>query len=380
MAESAYSMWAFLGNTIMVNGKVWPNMNVKQGQYRFRILDASNTRFYNISFSNGMSFTQIGSDSGYLKAPVSLTSLLISPGERVDILVDFSNVASGEKVILRNTALVPIVPHQDQTVGQIMQFAVTAEDGFEPKALPSQLNPTLEGDFPSLQAPTKRRVLTVPETVIAGNPMDLFLDGQKWSAPVSETPELGATEDWVIVNTFDTHNIHLHLAQFQLVSRQRFDVTAYWEDWAALNGMPPFNHTTLNVPSLEPYLIDEPTAPQPNEQGWKDTLIVYSRQVTVIRVRFAQQDGLDFPFDATAGPGYVWHCHILEHEDNEMMRPYTVTGRVAPAIPEELLLIIAVLVIVWVIGLVAFKVFRSRSDKKPTDHAEDSAELIRAQR
>jgi spore coat protein A len=343
---------------------VWPNMNVKQGQYRFRILDASNTRVYNISFSNGMSFTQIGSDGGYLKEPISLTSLLFSPAERVDILVDFSNVAPGEKIILRNTALVPVVPNQDQTVGQIMQFTVTAGEGFEPNSLPSQLNPTLAGDFPSLPEPTKQRWLTLPETVVEGNPLDLFLDGQRWAAPVSETPEVGSTEDWVIINTFDTHNIHLHLNPFQLVSRQSFNVTAYWADWTALNGMPPFNHTTINVQSLEPYLIGEPVAPQSNEQCWKDTLIVYSRQITVIRVRFAQQDGSDFPFDATVGSGYVWHCHILEHEDNEMMRPYIVTGRAASAVPEVLLIVIAVLVIVCIIGLVAFKISRSRSDKK----------------
>ena len=85
----------------MVNGKVWPNMNVDMGQYRFRILNGSNSRFYNINFSNGMSFIQIGSDGGYLKTPVTLTSLLISPAERVDIIVDFSGLSSGEKVFFK---------------------------------------------------------------------------------------------------------------------------------------------------------------------------------------------------------------------------------------------------------------------------------------
>ena len=89
----------------MVNGKVWPNMNVDMGQYRFRILNGSNSRFYTINFSNGMSFIQIGSDGGYLQAPAKLTSLLIAPAERADIIVDFSNLSSGEKVILQNSAL-----------------------------------------------------------------------------------------------------------------------------------------------------------------------------------------------------------------------------------------------------------------------------------
>jgi FtsP/CotA-like multicopper oxidase with cupredoxin domain len=364
-----YGVGGFLGNTIMVNGKVWPNMNVHQGQYRFRILSASNSRFYNFSFSNGMSFTQIGSDGGYLKAPVSLTYVLISPAERVDILVDFSNIAPGEKIILQNKALVPPVdlPTQRLTVGQIMQFTVTTEKGFEPKSLPSQLNPTLAGDFPSLPTPTKVRTLTLGENIEVSPslPMDLYLDGQEWAAPISETPALGTTEDWVFVNTFDTHNMHLHLIQFQLVSRQKFNLTAYWNDWLALNGgMPPFNHTTVNVPSLEPYLIDEPIPPQPEEQGWKDTMIVFSRQITTIRVRFAQQDGSDFPFDATAGPGYVWHCHILEHEDNEMMRPYVITR--TPELATQVLIFIAVLIIIVVIGFLGLKRLKSRSYKKET--------------
>jgi hypothetical protein len=126
--------------------------------------------------------------------------------------------------------------------------------------------------------------------------------------------------------------------------------------------MPPLNHTTINVSSLEPYLIGEPIPPRPEEQGWKDTLIVYSRQITVIRVRFAQQDGSDFPFDATVGPGYVWHCHILEHEDNEMMRPYVVTRMPELAAP-EVLIAIAMLIIIVVIGFIGLKRLKSRSYK-----------------
>ena len=195
--------------------------------------------------------------------------------------------------------------------------------------------------------------------------MDLYLDGQRWAAPVSETPELGTTEDWVFVNTFDTHNMHLHLVQFQLVSRQRFNLSAYWADWIALNGMPPLNQSTKNVPSLEPYLIGEPTPPQPYEQGWKDTVIVYSQQITVIRVRFAQQDGSDFPFDATTGPGYVWHCHILEHEDNEMMRPYIIT-QMSGFAPPQVLIVALALVGLIVIAFVFLKVTGRILSKKKT--------------
>jgi FtsP/CotA-like multicopper oxidase with cupredoxin domain len=279
-------------------------------------------------------------------------------------------MAPGEKVILKNNALwnlsSPKFPNQEETVGQIMQFTVTADKGFEPKSLPLELNPTLAGDYPNLQTPTKVRILTLGEDVVSAGPelpMDLYLDGQRWAAPVSENPELGTTEDWVFVNTFDTHNMHLHLVQFQLVSRQNFNLTEYWMDWIALNGEPPLNHTTVNVPSLDPYLIGEPILPGPSEQGWKDTIIVFSRQITVIRVRFAPQDGSDFPFDATAGSGYVWHCHILEHEDNEMMRPYIVTQASGAAIPQELIIAIVVLIVAIILVFIGLKIYQSRSEK-----------------
>jgi spore coat protein A len=371
--DNPYSLIAFVGNTNVVNGKVWPNMNVHQGQYRFRILDASNARFYNITFSNGMPFTLIGSDGGYLKSAVNVTSVLFSPAERVDILVDFSNMKPGEKVVMENSALwnisSPKYPNQPETIGKIMQFTVTSDKGFTPQELPSQLNPTLSGnDFPTLPAPSKTRILTLGEdiSVSPAFPMNLYLDGQKWAAPASETPEVGATEDWVLVNTFDSHNIHLHLAQFQIVSRQNYNLTAYWRDWIALNGNPfPLNHTTVNVPSLTPYLIGDPILPGPSDQSWKDTVIVYGRQITTIRVRFAQQDGSPFPFDATEGPGYVWHCHILEHEDNEMMRPIIIVN--PPSALDTLMpiIIIAVPVVVFTIVFVVLRRRQSRSEKQP---------------
>jgi spore coat protein A, manganese oxidase len=364
-----YALNAMVGNTIMVNGKVWPNMNVDQGQYRFRLLDASNTRFYNISFSNNMPFAIIGSDGGYQKTPVQITSKIFSPGERVDILVDFSNIVGGQKIILKNNALwnisSPKYPNQPQTIGQIMQFTVGNTDGFEPKTLPTLLNPTLAGDYPNLPQPSKTRVLTIGEDITTNGPaypISVYLDGQDWTAPVSETPQVGSTEDWVFVNTFDTHSVHLHLVQFQIVSRQNYNVTKYWQDWTALNGDAPLNHTTKNLPSLEPYLIGQPMPPSESEQGWKDTLIMYSRQILTIRVRFAPQDGSAYPFDATSGPGYVWHCHILEHEDMTMMRPYILTSPTANTV--QWIVVAAAAIIVAAAVLVGAKLHRHRKTNK----------------
>jgi len=321
--------WAaeFFGNTIMVNGKVWPNMNVARGQYRFRIVDGSNARFYTMSFSNGMPFTQIGCDGGYLRAPVTLTTLTMGPSERADILVDFSNLAPGTKVILENSARAPFPsgdPVNPSTTGQIMQFTVTNKRGRAPAELPPILNLQLI-KFPSLRHPSKIRIRTLA-FVENSNSYAALLDGQMWDAPVSEVAKLGTTEQWIIPNlTGATHPIHIHLVQWQIVSRTPFDATRYKADWLKLNGgQLPFTHPTIPL-SPAKYLTGEPRGADKNEQGWKDTVRMNPSEVTVVRARFAPIDGTRFyPFDARVGPGYVWHCHIVDHEDNEMMRPLDV--------------------------------------------------------
>lgn len=317
----------FFGDTIMVNGLVWPNLNVEPTLYRFRLLNGSNARFYTLSLSNGQTFTQIGTDGGYLPMPVTLSELTIAPGERADILVDFSALIPGTKVVLTNKAPAPFPdgdPADPQTVGQIIQFTVVCPVGPLPvlPPLPKTLNiiPTLTPNAP-------KRTLTLVEVMGPDGPVEVLLNGQKWSAPISEFPQLGTTEEWEIVNlTADTHPIHLHLVQFQLFSRQKLDTNKYMADWIATNGdmMPPFTQPTKPWP-VGSYLIGTPLPPQLNEQGWKDTVQMNPGEVTTIKVRFAAQGGKPYPFNATEGPGYVWHCHILDHEDNEMMRPYKVT-------------------------------------------------------
>jgi FtsP/CotA-like multicopper oxidase with cupredoxin domain len=275
-----------------------------------------------------MSFIQIGSDGGYLKTPVTLTSLLLAPAERADIIVDFSSLAAEAKVTLTNTALIANTAEEKQTVGQIMQFTTadqTAPTPFNLAQSPNPFNPTLAtSSFPTLPTPTKQRTLTLLEVLGLNSTKIALLDGQMWDAPISEQPELGTTEEWILVNgTMNSHPIHLHLIQFQLVRREGFDSVTYLENWNALNGQAPFSKPTKNL-NINSYLSNLRIPLQPNEEGWKDTITINAGEVVTIRVRFAQQDGSSFPFDATAGPGYVWHCHLLEHEDNEMMRPYKV--------------------------------------------------------
>jgi spore coat protein A, manganese oxidase len=358
----------FLGNTLMVNGKVWPNMNVDRGQYRLRFLNGSNSRFYTISFSNAMAFIQIGSDGGYLKKPVSFTSFLLAPAERVDVIVDFSSLAPGEKVILKNTALTSNTAQEKQTIGQIMQFTATnqtAPSPFDLSKAPNPFNPTIAAaGFPTLPTATKQRILTLYEvTEPNGNMVEALLDGQMWDAAISENPQVGTTEEWIIVNpTMDAHPIHLHLIQFQIVKRQTLESTLYLDDWKALNGTPPLKNPTQNL-NLNNYLSNAQTPIQPNEQCWKDTVNVNAGEALTIRVRFAQQDGSSFPFDATAGPGYVWHCHLLEHEDNEMMRPYKVTQTTASSIAVPLA--VTVVGVAAAASVIGYSYQRSRKKKHP---------------
>ncbi len=319
----------FFGDCIMVNGRVWPNLNVEPRQYRFRVLNGSNARFYNLMFSNRMPFKQIGTDGGYLPRPIQLVSLLIAPAERVDILVDFSQLAPGTKLTLTNTANAPFPdgdPPDPQTTGQLLQFTILDKPAILPPPLPEDLNYLVP-----LNCNSKIRTLTLFEVGGPNGPLEVLLNGQNWHSPVSEQPLAGTTEDWQIVNlTMDAHPIHLHLIQFRLVSRQDFLVEKYTDDWLALNGQPPLEHPT-KVLQVEPYLLDGPIKPPAHENGWKDTIQAYPGQVTTIRVRFAPQHveisvpGKNrFPFNPAARPGYVWHCHILDHEDNDMMRPYKV--------------------------------------------------------
>jgi spore coat protein A len=340
----------YFGDTILVNGKVWPGLSVERRQYRFRIVNASNARFYQIKLSNGMSFTQIGGDGSYLPAPAVVTSLLIAPAERADILVDFSRVPGGTKIILRNTAAAPFPsgdPVDPQTTGQIMRFEVQNGPSVSPRPLPDKLItvPTLV-ETEGIGNP-KLFTLNEQESDV-GEPVAVLLDGQHFDANITEIPRVGTTEAWYFQNlSEDAHPIHIHLVEFQLEDRQLIDVDRFRTYWESLNGTTlPLNHPTVRanveVPVFDPatgtvhdFLTGPVEEPSPSESGWKDTFVAPPGKVTRILIRVAPQTtpqsalvrGFNpFPFDATKGPGYVWHCHILDHEDNDMMRPMKATA------------------------------------------------------
>ena len=283
------------GEAILINGKLFPYLEVEPRPYRFRVLNGSNARFYHLSLSMpagsmpagslpaGLSFHQIGTDQGLLAAPVKIDRASISPGERADLIVDFSGLA-GSNVILKNDIL------------PVLQFRVAKGTSRNSKPLPEKLRPVVK-IAESVAIKTRRLSLVEVDDQVQ-RPVTMLLNNAHWSMPVTENPVLDSTEIWELVNTTDdAHPIHLHLVRFQILDRRPFSIDAFWgEDQVKYKGPP--------IP------------PEASEAGWKDTVRADPGMVTRIIAKFEGFTGR-----------YVWHCHILEHEDNEMMRPFEVVAR-----------------------------------------------------
>ena len=299
----------FYGDTILVNGKVWPKLEVEPRVYRFRILNGSNSRFYNFRLTAGFQdipFYIIGTDGGLLDHSVRRVSTLLAPAERVEILVDFSDPRlAGQYIIVTNDANSPYPDGDPVTPGltdRVMAFHVSLpldiskRQTLIPGSLRMQAIPTLS-PTPGI---SERELLLSEGTDTYGRILPQLGTSaggaMYWADPITETPLLGTTEVWSIINnTGDTHPIHQHLVQFRIVERQAFDVNSYV----------PGDPASLR-------LLGPVKKPAPEEAGWKDTVKAAPGEIVKI---IATYD--------LAGE-YVWHCHILEHEDNEMMRPFLV--------------------------------------------------------
>jgi spore coat protein A, manganese oxidase len=278
----------YFGNLVLMNGKLLPYLKVQPRKYRFRILNASNGRFYFVSLDNGAPFQQIGTDQGLLPAPVAVDRLAIAPGERAGIVVDFAE-HRGERILLKDVS------------STLMQFRVTQERVADPSTLPRTLR-----SVPKIAEASviRTRRLSLEEVANArGEPSTHLLDGKRWHEPVSEKPGMGTTEIWEFLNfTDDAHPIHLHLVRFQILDRRALETSAYI-----------YQNKRI-------VYRGDPVPPDANEAGWKDTVRATPQASTRIIVKFEGYTGR-----------YVWHCHILEHEDNEMMRPYEIVAPGGPA-------------------------------------------------
>ncbi len=277
-------------------------------------------------------------------------ALLLAPAERADLIVDFRNVPAGSVLLLYSDAPAPYpmgdarndyYPGNAKTPSSqggyspntrtLLQIRVKARSGpaDSPITLPASLTPTdpfLLQQTPGVPTPVPSGVpvrrLTLNETFDdwgrliqmlgtdeAINPgSQNLLFGREYMDAPTENVSAGATEVWEIVNlTGDTHPIHFHLVNVQVLSRQAFDVKAYAGGAPALKG--------------------SPIAPDDNELGWKETVRMNPGQVTRVYMKF-DLPAVPFtvpPSPRTGGNEYVWHCHILEHEEHDMMRPLIVT-------------------------------------------------------
>jgi FtsP/CotA-like multicopper oxidase with cupredoxin domain len=319
----------FFGNMIMVNGNTWPFLNVQQRRYRFRFLNGCQSRFLILDFSSipGVEVWQIGNEGGFLATPVNLTAdngnrLLMALAERADLIVDFTNVPVGQHVLANVGPDEPFgggepgePPDGDfdladpDTTGQIMAFNVVPAVAPDPTTPPQFLQlPALS----PLPAPKTTRPLALleemsatwdgPAAAMLGN-VEVVADSvvatnKMWAEPINENPEVGDTEVWEFHNfTADAHPMHVHEVAFEVIDRQPIT----------------FEGEGTEITDIE--LADPARPPEAWESGFKDTVTAYPGEVTRIRAKF------DTPGQ------FVWHCHIVEHEDNEMMRPYRIGPR-----------------------------------------------------
>jgi spore coat protein A len=324
----------FFGDHILVNGMAWPRLDVEPRKYRLRLLNGSDSRFYVLEFRDSMTdgtaqpFYQIGTDDGLLEMPVALTRLLLAPGERADLVVDFS---AQMEVFLRNFGpdepfkgfnpdgtisdgaggVAP--PAEPETTGQIMKFAVTLPlDPGTPDATVSAGTMLRPAIMPLQQTGATRQLALFEGRDEFGRLQPLLGTLEQgsltWFEPITENPMVDDVEVWEIYNaTEDAHPIHLHLVSFQILSRESF--TGFVEERPQPQHDGSFGvGGELTVTALGGDARD----PEANEAGWKDTAVMLPGEVTRVIAKFDREGR------------YVWHCHILSHEDHEMMRPFYV--------------------------------------------------------
>lgn len=355
-----------VGDVPVINGVAYPRCQVARGLYRFRLLNASNLRTYLLSFSNGMKFWQVGTDAGLLNSPVPLTELRLAAGERADILVDFSTLSPGTQVKLRNTAPLPLqflITLGDVPIKDLLRFDVGSAPG-PYRHVPTRLRGAKGLPPPLPPAPLYTRVRTMTALQLPDlsrfPPAIMSMNNLGFSSDGVEEVRCGDVERWDIVNTTtDAHPIHVHMATMRPLSRRCYSAPLY----LATSPIPPKG--TRWAPSANRFAFGPELAPEPWENGLKDTIEAPPGQITRILVQWPTLDELGFDPDATytvpttveAGApahvehgssassdpmparlsnsvqpqadqvrGYVWHCHVLDHEDHDMMLPFRLKG------------------------------------------------------
>ena len=299
----------YFGDVMLVNGKVWPFLNVEPRMYRFRILNGCNARILSLDIG-GPALWQIGAEGGLFDVPVAVKEMVLAPAERADILVDFTKFA-GRTLVMKNHKARKPVSNPAPSLESVMQIRVgTTVSHPGPTVIPS----SLPGRKADLSDPVATRYITLNEIDPEEVTWFLNLNAAHFDdGPVTETPQVGTVEDWVYINmTGDTHPMHTHLVTFQVIGRTPFDAEAYEAAHGGPDGVPGgIDPTPFATGPMLPAALEE--------RGFKDTVKANPGYFTRIRAKF------ELPTSVTAPQTYVHHCHIVEHEDNDMMRPFTVT-------------------------------------------------------
>jgi spore coat protein A len=343
----------FFGDIMLVNGKAWPKLDVEPRQYRFRVLNGSDSRVYTMKLAvadpvtgaptaTSVPFFVIGNELGLLNTPavpsyadprdptVQYPNVLaVAPGERYDIVVDFQAL-NGQKIIMTNAAAEPFPdgdPAPESTL-QIMRFDVVKRlNRLRPRTTLTAItdlrpNGALPAPDPATATLTRRivlvegtdglgRLMTLmgPVDAVANENGTIVQGTLTFKDAVTERPAVGSTEIWEFYNTtVDAHPIHMHLVDFRILNRETFDPNTVTVDPKAMQGG--IVGGILRPDTVVPSGV--PVPPAPEEAGKKDTAIMYPGTVTRLLVSFKRKGE------------YVYHCHILSHEDHEMMRPYEV--------------------------------------------------------
>ncbi|XP_057525086.1 multicopper oxidase LPR1-like [Amaranthus tricolor] len=305
----------YFGSVIIVNGKAWPYMKVERRKYRFRIINTSNARYYGFYLTNRLPFIHIGSDSAYLDRPITTNHTLLAPSEIADLIIDFSKSQSSFAV-LANDAPYPFPSGNsvNDANSKVMKFIIKDKNVDDPTHIPPTL---IKYPPPDLSSVSQTRYIAMYEySGPSDRPTHLYINALSFEAPVTETPKVGSTEIWYVINlTEDNHPFHIHLGLFLVLEQtQLLDFDTFKECMVKMNDAVKCNvhlHAQGNNLAVQDY-----------ESGWKNVFKMSPFYMTKILVKFSYiHSNESYPFDATKEPGYIYHCHILEHEDNVMMRP-----------------------------------------------------------
>ncbi|MFF1495652.1 multicopper oxidase family protein [Streptomyces sp. NPDC058304] len=332
----AYTMTLQEGeDTPVVNGKAYPFLAVEPRRYRLRILNASNERFWRLRFDTptdallqpNLPFWLIGTDGGF-RAPLQMLNFLIGPAERYDLIVDFSQMPMGANITMTNyhaPVHYPGMPGQGPQISEIMQFRVTKRlsGGPDRSTPPKDLKlPTAEPIVP--KPDTRRRQWVVYQHKLFST---MTFNAVPFMEPSQDFIKAGSTEIWEYINpNHDAHPMHVHLVNFQVLNRQPIDAAAYQADYEKwIDG----GRKPEDIPVLEKYFTGPAIPPDPDEAlSEKDTVKSYPETVTRIICReFSPptETIASIPDSGTEFPAtYVHHCHLLEHEDDDLMRPWTI--------------------------------------------------------